>query len=184
LPGTGRTSSRLLKANRPEAATPLGPYLPCISGTILRPAANGVYGPFGRPKKRPETKPSRLWICCDPSAVAMRFVAWLASVKLAFLSWLGTTGWTRDSENLFWAEFCFHDRGTIPQTGDGRRPASAQRVATMIPGRVWTLADLGERRPRHTLEHNDRDCDCSQFDSLVHRLNTDYLKTMNADLFV
>ena len=39
-------------------------------------------------------------LSCEQSAVAVRTVAWLASVKLAFLQWLDTTGWTRDRGNL------------------------------------------------------------------------------------
>jgi hypothetical protein len=65
-------------------------------------------------------------VCCEQSAVAMRVVARLASVQLAFLSWLNTTGWTRDRGNLLWGEFFSHSRGTISQTLWRRRHASAQ----------------------------------------------------------
>jgi hypothetical protein len=65
-------------------------------------------------------------VCCEQSAVAMRVVARLASVKLAFLSWLDTTGWTRDRGNLLWGKFFAHGRGTIPRTCARRRHASAQ----------------------------------------------------------
>jgi hypothetical protein len=51
---------------------------------------------------------------CNPSTVTMRFRAVLASGKPTLLSGSGTTGRTSDSEYLFWVEFCFHGRGTIP----------------------------------------------------------------------
>ena len=59
--------------------------------------------------------------CRKQSAVAMRVVARLASVKLAFLSWLGTTVWTRDRGNMLWGELFSHSRGTISQTLCRRR---------------------------------------------------------------
>ena len=54
--------------------------------------------------------------CCDQSAVAMRLKARLASGKLALFTRRNTTSRTRDSEYLFWAEFCFHGGEILPQT--------------------------------------------------------------------
>jgi hypothetical protein len=60
-----------------------------------------------------------LSVCCDQSAVPMRLVARLASVKLALLPRSGTTSRTRDSEYLFWAEFCFHEGDNAAKTCTG-----------------------------------------------------------------
>jgi hypothetical protein len=112
----------------------------------------------------------------------MRSVARLASVKLALLSLLGTTGWTTDSEYLLWAEFFFHR----PMENTPNSLAMSARYRTVQGGggyhndsgqRFSFLANVGVGRPRHSLDNNDRDCDGSQFDSLVHRVNTDYRKT-------
>jgi hypothetical protein len=86
----------------------------------------------------------------------MRVVARLASAKVALLPSGGTTCGTRDSEYLLWGEFFFHSRSTISQTLWLRRHASAQEVTTMIPGRDLALAEVGDRRPRHIFDHNER----------------------------
>jgi hypothetical protein len=100
-------------------------------------------------------------VCCNPTSVAMRVVAGLASAKLAPLPSGGTTGWTSDSEHLFWAEFAFHIRGTVPQNGAGRRHASGQYlrsgVTTMIPDIDWALAEVGDRLPQYVFDNSDRD---------------------------
>src|SRR5689334_3898502 len=48
-------------------------------------------------------------------AVAMRLRAGLASSKLTHLPRSSTTGWTTDSEYLFWGEFFFHSGEIMPQ---------------------------------------------------------------------
>jgi len=53
-------------------------------------------------------------IYCNQPAVAMRLRAGLASSKLTLLSWSSTTGWTTDSEHLFWGEFFFHGGEIMP----------------------------------------------------------------------
>jgi hypothetical protein len=58
-------------------------------------------------------------VFCEQSAVAMRVVARLASVKLAFLSSLDTTGWTRNRGNLLWGEFFSHSEGQYPKPCGG-----------------------------------------------------------------
>jgi hypothetical protein len=102
---------------------------------------------FHQIKLRPSQRPL-CSICCYQSAVAVWFVARLASIKLAPLPSGSATCGTRDSEYLSWCEFFFHSRGTISQTLWLRRHASAQDVTIMIPGRAWALADVGDGRPR------------------------------------
>jgi hypothetical protein len=69
-----------------------------------------------------------LFVRCDQSAVAMRAVARLAGVELAFLSRGGTTCGTSDNEYLLRGEFFFHSRGRILQALWRRRHASVQEI--------------------------------------------------------
>jgi hypothetical protein len=58
-------------------------------------------------------------VCRNPSTVTMRFRAVLAGSKPTLLSCSGTTGWTSDSEYLFWGEFCFHAEAQYPKPMPG-----------------------------------------------------------------
>jgi hypothetical protein len=49
-------------------------------------------------------------IFCDQSAIYVRIIARLASVKFTFLPGSGSASWTADGEYLFWAEFLFHHK--------------------------------------------------------------------------
>jgi hypothetical protein len=73
----------------------------------------------------------------------MRFRAVLAGGKPALLPHSGTTGWTSDSEYLFWGEFCFHAEGQYPKPVPGVGTLAHKDFTTMIPGSVWALADVG-----------------------------------------
>ena len=55
------------------------------------------------------------FICCDQSAVAVRFGALLASSQFALFSRSSTASGTGDSKYLCWARFCFH-REIMPKT--------------------------------------------------------------------
>jgi hypothetical protein len=61
----------------------------------------------------------RSWVlaqfCCDQSAVAVRLSAGQSRAQLAFLSRLGSTSRTTDSEDLFWAEVSFHGGEIVPR---------------------------------------------------------------------
>ena len=55
------------------------------------------------------------FICCDQSAVAVRFDALLASSQFALFSRSSTASGTGDSKYLCWARFCFL-REIMPKT--------------------------------------------------------------------
>src|SRR5450631_1914163 len=99
---------------------PLSPFtIHCFSSTLRRLRLWVGFEGFRDMSQSTETLGNvlntvllRSWglgsICCDQSAVTMRLVARLASIKLTFLPRTSTTSRTTDSEYPCWAEFFFH----------------------------------------------------------------------------